>query len=499
MFRRPAFRAPFRRTAPTPVRPVTSLVAALALLAGSAAVFPALSAAETVPNPYGANDAPVLIVLGQSNAEGWGAPLDAADSAKCQSLNRVKGLNRTNNRVAGATSATWSQYTCVGNNLGQEHVGGLNYNVASATALRWQRATEGGTTLPDLNVIHIAWGSQGIQDTDTDYGPNTRWWPGRDPSDVEALFPLAMNTITNGLRALQAAGKQPRVIGIHWNQWEAEAGNASTISTSHIQQAFLKVFDPLRTITGDTAAPFFLYRPRSKAYNLASTEHATQALTVISASGPYKLLDAANATSAAGTPLYQPTNAPNFGIFTDTKHYSADVHKWFADQQWKTVFTDRQYGAPVKATVNAALGKPATQSSTNTTVVGPHPAGLAVDGDLSVSTTASLSATTSEAQPWWQTDLGVRRPIRSVEVFNRTDGGPNRLANLYVMVSPTDLTGRSLDAIKADPTVRTIYVAGSAPKKLTVPVGADGRYVRIQLAGTNYLTLAEVQVNVPTG
>ncbi|MCX4682900.1 discoidin domain-containing protein [Kitasatospora purpeofusca] len=500
MFRRPALRAPSRRTAPTPVaRPVASLVAALALLAGSAALFPS-PAVAVVANPYGANDAPVLIVLGQSNAEGWGAPLDAADKAKCQSLDRVKGLNRTNNRVAGATSATWSPYTCVGNNLGEEHGEGLNYNVASATALRWQRATEAGTALPDLNVIHIAWGSQGIQQNDTTWG-KALWWPDRDPTDVESLFPLAINTISNGLRALREAGKQPRIVGIHWNQWEAEASNGTTISASKVQQAFLKVFDPLRTITGGTEAPFFLYRPRSTAYNQASTGHATQALTAIAAAAPYKLLDAANATSATGTPLYQPTVSPNFGIFTDTKHYTADVHKWFADQQWKTVFTDKQYGAPVKATVNAALGRPATQSSTNTTAVGFHSAGLAVDGDPSVGTTASLSATTSEAQPWWQTDLGATRQIRSVEILNRSDSGPNRLTDLYVMVSPTDLTGRSLDAIKADPTVRTVHITGSVPKpgKLTVPVGADGRFVRVQLGGSNYLTLAEVQVNVPTG
>ncbi|MGW2543318.1 galactose-binding domain-containing protein [Kitasatospora sp. NPDC001574] len=437
-------------------------------------------------------------MLGQSNAEGWYAPLDAADKTKCQSLNRVKGLNRTDNRAAGATSATWSQYNCSGNNLGAVEGTGLNYNVASATALRWQRATEAGTALPDLNVIHIAWGSQGIQDTDTDYGPNTRWWPGRDPNDVEALFPLAMNTITNGLRALEAAGKQPRLIGIHWNQWEAEAGNASTVSTAAIQAAFLKVFNPLRTITGDTGAPFFLYRPRSDRYNQASTGHATQALTAIAATAPYKLLDAANATSATGVALYDASNTNTYGIFSsDGKHYTGDVHKWFADQQWKTVFTDQQYGAPVKSTVNAALNKPATQSSTHAT--GEY-AGRAVDGNTNgVYAQATPSYTTSEAQPWWQVDLGAKQPIRSVELFNRTDWVMERLSNFDVIVSATDLTGRGWADIQADPAVKKIRITGTAPKKLTVPVGTDGRYVRVQLAGTNYLTLPEVQVNVPTG
>ncbi|MGW2541231.1 hypothetical protein ACWC5I_10250 [Kitasatospora sp. NPDC001574] len=64
------------------------------------------------------------------------------------------------------------------------------------------------------------------------------------------------------------------------------------------------------------------------------------------------------------------------------------------------------------------------------------------------------------------------------------------------MVSPTDLTGHTVTDIEADPRVRTIRITGSVPTKLTLPVNAAGRYVRVQLAGTDRLTLAEVQVDV---
>ncbi|MFB8241112.1 discoidin domain-containing protein [Kitasatospora purpeofusca] len=531
MFRRPDFRAASRRAVRTPAtRLITSLVVALALLAGSAAAFLVLAPADPPSKPYDlAKDAPVLIVLGQSNAEGWTVPLTDADRAKCQSLDNVKGLSRADHRTVGATAATWSRYTCAGNNLGLEHGTepkvGYNHHVASVTALRWQRAVEAGAKLPDLNVIHIAWGSQGVLETEV--GGNNRWWPDRDPTDIESLFPLAMNTIGNGLRALQEDGKRPRIIGIHWNQWEAEAKNAGT-TVDGLKQAFLKVLNPLRTITGDTGAPIFLYRPRSVGYDKAATLRTKQALEEIAVDPPYKLLDTRDATaltfsadhttSQAGAYLYTlrssteqqiedtawdaapPQN--NFGIFTDTKHYTTDVHTWLADQQWKTVFADGKHGAPVRATSNAALSKSATQSSTYTTPATAtppavaHPAGLAADGDRSAGTT-SFSATSSEPQPWWQVDLGATKQIRSVELFDRTDGDAERLANLYVMVSPTDLTGRTVTGIEADPTVRTVRVTGTVPTKLTLPVGADGRYVRVQLAGTGSLTLAEVQVNVP--
>ncbi|MFE2728776.1 discoidin domain-containing protein [Kitasatospora sp. NPDC059327] len=504
-----AFRASSGRLALTSLHRLgTSLVAALALLAGSAALAPTLSAAappaQPSPDPAQApydltKDAPVLIVLGQSNAVGSGVPIqDAADVAQCKAFGRVKGLNRTNNRVTGAESATWSPYTCAGSNLGQEYNGGRSYNVATATALRWERAVTAGAALPDLHVIHVAWGSQGIQEAD---GINNRWWPDRDPTDVESLFPLTVNTIANGLRALREAGKQPRVIGIHWNQWEAEVTARSTISADHMQQAFLKVLEPLRTIAGATTAPVFLYRPRSNHYNATLKAHVTDALTGLAARpapNPYRLLDPAEAVSATGTPLYDPAIPRNLGIYNDGIHYTRAVQEWFADQQWTTVFTDKRFGAPVQATVNAALHRPATQSSTNW--AGREEAGNAVDGNTSgVYWDATPSYTKYEAQPWWQVDLGVKQPVRSVELFNRTDRLFERLTDLDVIVSDTDLTGRGWADVQADPAVKKIRIRGTAPRKLTVPVGADGRYVRIQLAGTNHLTLPEVQINVPVG
>ncbi|MFE2722610.1 discoidin domain-containing protein [Kitasatospora sp. NPDC059327] len=503
-----AFRASPGRPALTSVHRLgTSLVAALALLAGSAALAPTLSAAspaQPAPDPAQApydltTDAPVLIVLGQSNAVGSGVPIqDAADVAQCKAFGHVKGLDRTNNRVTGAESATWSPYTCAGSNLGKEYNGGRSYHVASATALRWERAVTAGVALPDLHVIHVAWGSQGIQEASA---PDNRWWPDRDPTDVESLFPLTVNTIANGLRALREAGKRPRIIGMHWNQWEAEADARSTISADQVQRAFLGVLGPLQTVTGGTSFPVFLYRPRAATKGPIRTQYITDALTGLAARpapNPYRLLDAAQAVSATGTPLYDPAIPRNFGIFYDGIHYTRAVQEWFADQQWKTVFTDKQFGAPVQATVNAALHRPATQSSTNW--AGREEAGNAVDGNTSgVYWDVTPSYTKYEAQPWWQVDLGAKQTIRSVELFNRTDRLFERLTDFDVIVSDTDLTGRGWADIQADPAVRKIRIKGTAPTKLTVAVGADGRYVRVQLAGTNHLTLPEVQVNVPIG
>ncbi|MFB8237549.1 RICIN domain-containing protein [Kitasatospora purpeofusca] len=226
------------------------------------------------------------------------------------------------------------------------------------------------------------------------------------------------------------------------------------------------------------------------------TQRITEALTTFIAEQPaphpYRMLDAADATTATGTSLYDANTPLNYGIYADAVHYTPAVHEWFAAQQWKTVFTDGRYGAPVKTTVNAALGRPATQSSVDSG----GSAARAVDGNTSGASEArSLSRTRNEERDWWQTDLGARLPIRSVELFNGTGDAANGLSDFHVVVSATDLTGRSWASIEADPAVKKIRIPGTAPAKLTVPVGADGRFVRVQLAGTNTLALAEVRVN----
>ncbi|WP_329493925.1 discoidin domain-containing protein [Kitasatospora herbaricolor] len=503
----PAFRAPRAaasraRTAPAG-RLVTSLVAALALLAGSAALTPSLSAAteaDPAQEPYGANDAPVLIVLGQSNALGFTTPIDdPVDVAQCASFAHVKGLKQAGNRVAGALNATWTPYTCLGSNLGQEkNVAYSTYNTATLTALRWERAIQHGENLPDLNVIHVAWASQGIRGIDGT--GHDRWWPDREQSDVESLHQLTVNTISNGLRALQDAGKRPRIIGMHWNQWEADADAGMTESTQNIQKAFRDVLEPLRTITGGgNSFPIFLYYPRRTAYDATELQRIRDALTGLAAlpePNAYEMLDAANATSATGTPLYNPSIPRYFGIFTDSVHYTREVHEWFVDRQWRTVFTDHRFGAPVERTVNAAPGRPATQSSTYGDDAA-MAASRAVDGNT---TATSLSQTKLDANPWWQVKLVGQLPIRGVRILNRTDDCCKaRLSNFYLIVSATDLTGQSWADIQAnpDPRIKRLWVKGTAPDQITLPAGVTGRYVRIQLAGTNYLSLKEVLVDVP--
>ncbi|WP_412544370.1 discoidin domain-containing protein [Longispora sp. K20-0274] len=126
-------------------------------------------------------------------------------------------------------------------------------------------------------------------------------------------------------------------------------------------------------------------------------------------------------------------------------------------------------------------GRPAGLSSTAT------PAGAAVDGD-----TTNEATSQSQAQPYWQVDLGSAQPLREVELWNGAT--PGRLADFWILVSDTPITSPDLAAARAQAGVSSYPVTGAALRPSVVPAGRTGRYVRIQLAGTGALGVAEVKV-----
>ena len=141
---------------------------------------------------------------------------------------------------------------------------------------------------------------------------------------------------------------------------------------------------------------------------------------------------------------------------------------------------------PSASATNLALNKAATQSSTatdsGTGITGS--ANLAVDGNTNGAwANGSVTHTYLDNQAWWQVDLGAMYSIQRVDVWNRTDCCGERLTNFNVLV---------LDQNQA--TVATFPTPGQGGTPTSITVNRTGRYVRVQLVGTNYLSLAEVQV-----
>jgi YVTN family beta-propeller protein len=143
---------------------------------------------------------------------------------------------------------------------------------------------------------------------------------------------------------------------------------------------------------------------------------------------------------------------------------------------------------------NLARGRVATQSSTYDASSG---AAKAIDGSVDGAfASSSLAHTTVEANPWWEVDLGASHALAAVRLWNRTDCCADRLSNFYLLASDTPMQGRTLASLLADAAVWRSQYSGTAARVTTIAGGgARGRYVRVQLAGTNALQLAEVEVH----
>ncbi|MDX1979231.1 MAG: Ig-like domain-containing protein [Bryobacteraceae bacterium] len=155
------------------------------------------------------------------------------------------------------------------------------------------------------------------------------------------------------------------------------------------------------------------------------------------------------------------------------------------------VFTEAAWPANGVVSVNLARGKAATQSSQWSDGA----ASRVVDGNQNGEYSGqSVNHTYADGQPWWQVDLGAAAEISQIKIWNRTDCCGDRLANFHVFVSNEPFAGSSVSQLQAQSGVTDLPYPGVAGHLTTLPVGRSGRYVRIQLSGSNYLHLAEVEV-----
>jgi len=144
------------------------------------------------------------------------------------------------------------------------------------------------------------------------------------------------------------------------------------------------------------------------------------------------------------------------------------------------------YNPPIypPAPENVAFSGAATQSTTDYGGI----ASLAIDGNTNGKYNAgSVTHTETEANPWWQVDLGEDYTLGEINIYGRTDDCcADRLSDytLYVMDSHGDTTYTEQF---------TTYPAVS-----TDVGGVQGRIVRIVLNTATYaLNLAEVEVFTP--
>jgi len=105
--------------------------------------------------------------------------------------------------------------------------------------------------------------------------------------------------------------------------------------------------------------------------------------------------------------------------------------------------------------------------------------------------------TSNEPNPWWQVDLGKPRPVGKLVVWNRCDAAGMAVRTNRMMVLLSD-GGKKWEKVYT----HNGQTFGGVPDKkpLTIKlVNKSARYVRLQLPGTTYLHLDEVEIFAPGG
>lgn len=93
----------------------------------------------------------------------------------------------------------------------------------------------------------------------------------------------------------------------------------------------------------------------------------------------------------------------------------------------------------------------------------------------------SVTHTDFHFQPMWEGDLGTSGGyIAFIDVYNRTDCCADRLSNFNVSISENGTTWTSFNT------------PGQAGTPTSIPIYSRARYIRVQLLGSNFLSLAEV-------
>ncbi len=270
--------------------------------------------------------AAVLFISGQSNAHAHGQAMKACDRIETP-LKNVFSLDRNPNQSFDITDVVWSGFTTKGKNLGETQDD--TYSFAYFFAKLWQNAVDLGACLPDLYIVQISIGSQGI--VNGMWNPDTEkiMQPGVLGTVNISLFPWALQVNQLVLRHLSARGKNPFVIGWHWIGSEQDAWEGGFDRADFLQR-YDYFFDSMLQSMGEPCSVYL--------YKLCFQKFCLEAN--ISSRGIDVVNDALQRQCKRHDNMvfiktdrcpYWDENAPHDGIFAaDNAHYLPEVQQWFA-------------------------------------------------------------------------------------------------------------------------------------------------------------------------
>ena len=278
-------------------------------------------------------NAAVFVLLGQSNAVGHGIPMDEKDKIK-KPLKNVFGLSRTNNQSYDNNELFWSGYTSSYMNLGEEQDD--TYSVANCLAIEWQKEIDQGEKLPDLYIIHIAIGAQGVT---KDY----MWFPDREEKLVPGVLGVAdisLYSFTEHILSLVSDSLKKRGIaadfmGIHWRGGEQDTLVTKEELEPVLKGIYEKIFSGLCRALGEEI-PVILHRITHEQRSLENDPKGKVLESFYYINDIFCELcdenDNMQIFDVRKAPFYRPEERGNGILMEDIVHYTPETNKWVAGE-----------------------------------------------------------------------------------------------------------------------------------------------------------------------
>lgn len=277
-------------------------------------------------------DAAVFLLFGQSNAVGHNLPMAEADKI-LKPLPNVYGLSRTLNQSFDSKMLQWTGYTSHDMNLAETQDD--TYSIANCLAQAWQAEMDRGAELPDLYIVQIAIGAQGITE-------KFMWYPDREPKLIPgqlgtvdiSLYPFSQHILSLLDDSFRALGKTYDIMGLHWLGGAEEMIVPIEELSPVLDDIYRRFFRDMRAAAGRDF-PILLYKLEypDRAMDLDPSGNYLKQMYFINATFEYlhRTCENVHIFDNRRIPFYDPHVRGN-GLYQaeDVVHHTEKTNRWIA-------------------------------------------------------------------------------------------------------------------------------------------------------------------------